>query len=107
MTISEGPTSDIEVTKDTCTHKAGTPTQRDEELWFEDGNIILASQDTEFRVYKGPLMKHSPVFRDMLSLPQPECVCTGSTGPVVIRISDSSQDLRHFLRALVAGNALL
>ena len=100
MTIPEGPTSDVEVTKD-------TPAQRDEELWFEDGNIILASHDTEFCVYKGPLMKHSPVFQDMLSLPQPDCVCTGLTSPVVIRVSDSSQDLRHFLRALVAGNILL
>ena len=45
--------------------------KRDEEFWYEDGTIILIAADVEFRVYRGPLEKHSAVFRDMLSFPQP------------------------------------
>ncbi|OJT06025.1 hypothetical protein TRAPUB_3123 [Trametes pubescens] len=44
---------------------------KDEELWFEDGTLILIARDVKFRIYKGPLIAHSPVFKDMLSLPQP------------------------------------
>ncbi|RDX48948.1 hypothetical protein OH76DRAFT_615120 [Lentinus brumalis] len=43
---------------------------RDEELWFEDGTIVLVAGHVEFKVYVRPLIEHSPVFRDMLSLPQ-------------------------------------
>lgn len=39
-------------------------------LWYNDGNIILASNRHLFRVYKGQLAQHSSVFRDMFSLPQ-------------------------------------
>ncbi len=45
--------------------------KRDNELWFEDRTVILVARDVEFRVYKGLLADHSPVFRDMFSLPQP------------------------------------
>ncbi|OJT09464.1 hypothetical protein TRAPUB_14067 [Trametes pubescens] len=79
--------------------------KRDEEFWCSDGNIILVAGDVEFRVYKGILSEHSPVFRDMFSLPQPPVVASSpsssdddSTCPVV-HLSDSSEDLRHVLRA--------
>lgn len=45
--------------------------KRDAEFWYSDGNIILVARDVEFRVFKGILAEHSPVFRDMFSLPQP------------------------------------
>ncbi|TBU53854.1 hypothetical protein BD310DRAFT_980806 [Dichomitus squalens] len=32
---------------------------------------MFVAEDTEFRVYKVPLSKHSAVFKDMFSLPQP------------------------------------
>ena len=48
-----------------------TMLKRDEEFWYEDGNIILTARRVEFRVFKGILANHSPVFRDMFSLPQP------------------------------------
>ncbi len=44
---------------------------RDEEFWFQDGTIVLVAGHVEFKVYVRPLIEHSPVFRDMLSLPQP------------------------------------
>ncbi|KAL1938146.1 hypothetical protein VTO73DRAFT_11975 [Trametes versicolor] len=56
--------------------------KRDEEFWYEDGSIILVARDVEFRVFKGILAEHSPVFRDMFSLPQP---------PTTSSISSSSE----------------
>ncbi|KAI0350925.1 hypothetical protein OH77DRAFT_1524454 [Trametes cingulata] len=78
--------------------------RRDEECWYEDGNLVLAARDVEFRVYMGPLVKHSPVFKDMLSLPQPDAR-TGNTVPRV-DVTDSPEDLRHFLRCFALGNEL-
>ena len=46
-------------------------TGRDEELWYGDGTLILIAANVEFRIDGGPLAKHSPVFRDILALPQP------------------------------------
>ena len=74
----------------------------DAEFWFDDGNIILEAKDTLFKIYRGPLVQHSQVFKDMLSFPQPqpaEAVCNDA--PHTVRLTDSPEDLRHFLRALV------
>lgn len=81
-----------------------THTERDEQLWFQDGNLTLVAKSIEFRVYQGPLVTHSPIFKDMLSLPQPDDV-DGNSCPAV-HLSDAPEDLRHFLRAFVAGKSL-
>ncbi|KAJ7106656.1 hypothetical protein C8R44DRAFT_326045 [Mycena epipterygia] len=44
---------------------AGTPSSR---VWFEDGK----ADTTLFRVYRGILTAHSPIFRDMRATPRPE-----------------------------------
>ncbi|KAI0752027.1 hypothetical protein C8Q74DRAFT_348706 [Fomes fomentarius] len=83
--------------------------RRDEELWFEDGSLILVARDIEFRVYKGPLVAQSGFFKDMLSLPQPgdssSTPSNDSSSPscATIHLSDSPEDLRHFLRVFVEG----
>ncbi|KAL1938264.1 hypothetical protein VTO73DRAFT_11715 [Trametes versicolor] len=81
-----------------------TPIKRDDDFWFEDGNIVLIARNIEFRVYKGILAKHSPVFHDMFSLPSPvapetfwDTAGTIETCPVV-HLSDSPEDFRHVLR---------
>lgn len=80
---------------------------RDSEFWYGDGNIILVARDVEFRVYRGILADHSPVFDDMFSLPQPTPSTppylgtpTGSTTDVcpLVHLTDSPEDLRHLLR---------
>ncbi|RDX48942.1 hypothetical protein OH76DRAFT_614497 [Lentinus brumalis] len=73
--------------------------EQDPELWFQDGTIILVAGEIAFKVYKGPLVNQSPVFSDMLSLPQPS-VDVHQDCPVV-QLLDSPQDLRHFLRTLI------
>ncbi|KAJ7221392.1 hypothetical protein GGX14DRAFT_388571 [Mycena pura] len=45
---------------------------RVQELWFSDGTIVLQAGNSQFRVYQGILAARSPVFKDMLSVPQPE-----------------------------------
>ncbi|KAI0632736.1 hypothetical protein C8Q77DRAFT_1196281 [Trametes polyzona] len=88
--------------------------QPDDEFWFEDGNLILIAGDVEFKVYKGPLVANSPVFRDMFSLPQPlytdeaesgsRSQCTSDAYALVHVVADHPQDLKQLLRALVPGS---
>lgn len=41
------------------------------EPWFDDGNIVLVAGGQCFKVYRGTLSVHSPIFKDMFSCPQP------------------------------------
>ncbi len=44
--------------------------KRDEEpLWFEDGTVVLVSDNVELCIYKGPLADRSLVFKDMAAFP--------------------------------------
>ena len=86
--------------------------ERDQEFWYKDGTIILIAGDIEFRVYRGPLERHSPVFSDMLSMPQPpesgnkDKEKNKENGCPIIPLSDSPQELRHLLRAVAIGDSL-
>ena len=79
---------------------------RDEEFWYEDGSIILLTADVAFKVYRQPLLEHSPVFKDMLSLPQPvnsavSVVTTDGGVCPIVRLQDSSFSVRYVLRLLI------
>ncbi|KAJ8474732.1 hypothetical protein ONZ51_g7032 [Trametes cubensis] len=79
----------------------------DDDLWFEDGNVILAVGDKEFKLYRGPLMAHSLAFRDMLSLPQPESgPASADDACPVIRLDESVENLRHLLRRIPLSRTL-
>ncbi|THU75501.1 hypothetical protein K435DRAFT_974800 [Dendrothele bispora CBS 962.96] len=73
--------------------------QRVEELWFEDGTLIIEARGTAFRVYAGLLSARSSVFRDMMSIPQPESSASHSCPTVTLH--DSPQDLTHFFKAIM------
>ena len=92
-------TEGSEAAKDATSPTPASP-QPDDEFWLEDGNLTLIAGDVEFRVYKGPLMAVSPVFKDMLSLPQPAATQVEPACPV-IPLPDSPADLRHVLRVLM------
>ncbi|KAI0742510.1 hypothetical protein C8Q80DRAFT_1356207 [Daedaleopsis nitida] len=53
------------------TPSMGFPTHIDLRFWFPDGNIVLIAQDVEFRVYIGPLIRYSTVFRGRGVKPSP------------------------------------
>ena len=74
---------------------------QDEEFWYEDGSIFLETTKVVFKVYRGPLVAQSPVFKDMLSIPQPSNTHTQSRDHPVIHLTDSPEDLRHVLRVLM------
>ena len=80
-------------------HQLEPRLKRDEEIWFEDGNIIVIAEDTAFRLYRGILSAASPVFKDLFSVPQPADAETMDGCPVV-HLADSATDLRHFFRAV-------
>ncbi|KAJ6630389.1 hypothetical protein B0H10DRAFT_2208051 [Mycena sp. CBHHK59/15] len=76
-----------------------TAPQRVEELWFDDGNLVVQAGRNLHRVYRGVLAKRSPVFEDMLSFPQPpdsELV----DGCPVVHFPDSEADVTVFLKAI-------
>ncbi|KAJ6517897.1 hypothetical protein C8R47DRAFT_1312501 [Mycena vitilis] len=95
--------STVEVA-DHALHRLSTPTpspepRRIEELWFPDGTLVLRTEKALFRVYGGLLAKESPIFNDMLQLPQPTERPTLDNCPVV-DLPDNGRDVEFFLKAL-------
>ncbi|TDL15565.1 hypothetical protein BD410DRAFT_693151, partial [Rickenella mellea] len=73
---------------------------RHPKLWFKDGNIILTTNASMFRVHQGVLSMHSSVFDDLFSLPQQDSDKVNLTfdGLSVVEISDADADFTHLLR---------
>jgi len=77
---------------------------RDEDLYFEDGSIIISANDTGgdlvyFRVHKSVLSKQSSAFKDMFSLPSPSEVELYDSLPLV-HVHDDAKDLKQFLQVV-------
>ena len=81
--------------------------QRDPDIWFEDGNVIVIAHNTAFRFHKGVLSHHSQVFRDLFLVPQPSGSAASPLdildGCPAVRVSDTSYDFRELLRAIYGG----
>ena len=75
--------------------------KRDEELWFEDGTVVLVAGNVEFCVYKGLLADRSPVFKDMFSFPQPHSPPAEPADLPRVNLPDSAEDVRELLRMLL------
>ena len=72
---------------------------RHQELWFEDGNVLIITGETWFKLYRGILSMLSGTFRDMFQL------ADSSAGPTVgscptVNVTDSPVDLALFFAAL-------
>ncbi|TFK84837.1 hypothetical protein K466DRAFT_601699 [Polyporus arcularius HHB13444] len=83
--------------------------EQDERFWFEDGTIILVAGKVEFKVYARPLVEHSPVFKDMLSLPQEEGTFMDASKPPVealVHLPDSPDDLRYLFEVIMPAKVL-
>ncbi|KAL6298835.1 hypothetical protein BKA93DRAFT_713268, partial [Sparassis latifolia] len=74
----------------------------DAEFWFADGNIVLIMDCTAFRVHQSVLSRHSDIFRDLFTIPQPADTETMFGCPVV-QIYDPLSDIRLLLRVLYDG----
>ena len=68
-------------------------------FWFDDGNVILQAENTQFRVHRSLLSLQSSVFKDMFSMPQPMDTATtlNVDGCPIITLSDKASDLEHVL----------
>ncbi len=75
------------------------------DIWFEDGNIVLISEQSGFRVHKGLLTRHSEVFRDMFLMPQPPPTEEESFEgcPTVRLVDDRSEEVATILAILYDG----
>ena len=78
----------------------GEPMQTD--FWFQDGNIVIIAGSAAFKVHRGQLERHSEVFSDLFSLPQPEeqALVDGCSS---VELQDCPSDVFYFLSALYDG----
>lgn len=71
------------------------------DIWYDDGNVILQAENTQYKVYRGVLAQSSSVFRDMFSFPQPPASnMVTIEGCPVIRLSDSAEEVKYILQAI-------
>ncbi|KAI1786059.1 hypothetical protein LXA43DRAFT_81168 [Ganoderma leucocontextum] len=109
-TISIGPV-DLEKAHRSGMEDTANPTvspleelTRDNDFWLEDGSVVLVAKKTAFKVYKGFLSLHSPVFSDMFS--SASHADETYDGCPVVRISDSPEDLKWLLTHLIPRTLL-
>ncbi|KAJ7684250.1 hypothetical protein DFH06DRAFT_968282 [Mycena polygramma] len=76
-----------------------TPLERIEELWFEDGNLVIQAGNSQYRVYRGVLATRSPIFRDLLGLPQPADADLVDGCPFV-QLPDPDVEVTPFFKAI-------
>ncbi|KAI0038434.1 hypothetical protein FA95DRAFT_1613397 [Auriscalpium vulgare] len=73
---------------------------RHQDLWLEDGTIVIVAESTLFRVHKSVLRRHSDFFFDMFAMPQPEFTEEMVDGCPVVQFHDTAADVAHILSAL-------
>lgn len=73
--------------------------KRSKDIWFDDGNIVLQVDQTQFRVHGSILSRHSSVFCDMFALPQPNDKSHWVEGCPVVIMSDDSAEQWQFVFA--------
>jgi hypothetical protein len=61
------------------------------DFWFPDGDIVLAVDDYQFRIYRASLLC-STVFSDMLEMPPPSDGLDYVDGVPVVQLSDNVAD---------------
>ena len=70
------------------------------DLWFDDGSVVLVAETTASRVHRSTLCRHSSIFADIFSIPQPSgSGADNIEGCPVIRIHDSAEEFTQLLRA--------
>ncbi|KAF8989031.1 hypothetical protein BDQ17DRAFT_1393350 [Cyathus striatus] len=79
--------------------RSSSPPSNRSHLWFDDGSVILQAEATLFKVHRTVLSRHSSVFRDMFSVPQPYDEPTLDGCPLV-HLSDSASDIAELLEVL-------
>jgi hypothetical protein len=77
------------------------PIIRSEEVWYEDGNLIVRAENTLFKVYRGVLASKSTVFADMFTVSSSGLANETLDGCELVVLQDSAVDVGPFLKAMV------
>ncbi len=64
------------------------------EFWFEDGNVVLQAEATQFRVHRSILSRHSPIMYDCFLCTQPEDAPMVEGCPLV-HLPDLAEDISN------------
>ncbi|RDB24320.1 hypothetical protein Hypma_008443, partial [Hypsizygus marmoreus] len=70
------------------------------DFWFKDGSIVIVVEDTAFRIHQSILSRHSDVFADLFTVPQPRTDVQSIEGCPVVHLTDSVADFSDVVRAL-------
>ncbi|EPQ57627.1 hypothetical protein GLOTRDRAFT_127984 [Gloeophyllum trabeum ATCC 11539] len=70
-----------------------------EDLWFEDGTVVLQAESTIFKVHRTILARNSTFFKDMFSNAEPDKGEQHNGCPLII-VQDKSSDMTLFLKAM-------
>lgn len=82
--------------------KGPEPLVRHAELSYEDGNLVLVAENTMFQVHRSVLSRKSALFKDLLSLPQPDSE-EKIDGLPVVRLLESAKDGAMLIDAIYNG----
>ncbi|GJE88561.1 hypothetical protein PsYK624_046440 [Phanerochaete sordida] len=77
--------------------------ERCEELWFEEGNVVVAARDLAFKVHTGILGRHSDIFKGFfipVSLAQ---LPKGRDGCHILRVDDAGSALKELFNVIYDG----
>ncbi|KAF7353937.1 hypothetical protein MVEN_01080000 [Mycena venus] len=85
---------------------ASSHPERVQELWFDDGNLVIQAGNNQYRVFRGILAARSPVFKDMFSFPQPPDSDLVEGCPLV-HLSDSAEEVTVFFRAIFDSESFM
>lgn len=101
----------------TCPRSGANAVEKHPDLWFRDGSVVLQADRTVFLVHQSQLARHSLIFRDMFSLPQPSAprsrddkAARGSPmyeGHPLVIMHDTAEDVANLLTALYDGPFVL
>ena len=74
---------------------------RSSKFWFEDGNIVLQAEHTQFRLHRSVLSTHCPTFRNMFACSLPENGSTVDGCPLVdLSASETLEDVKNLVKIL-------
>ncbi|CAA7261834.1 unnamed protein product [Cyclocybe aegerita] len=80
--------------------QSGPQLVQSEDLWFEDGSVIIQAESTQFRVHKTVLARSSSMFCDVFQLGEKSASEAAVDGCPVVHVSDSAVEMHQFLRLL-------
>lgn len=81
---------------------ASVQIQQHPDMSFEDGNIVIIAANTAFKVHRSVMSRKSALFKDLLSLPQPDTE-EKFEGLPVVRLLDPPEDITMLLDAIYNG----